>query len=107
MHLEIKKEISSNPDVNEKWQDYVTNVVMSYVKQMLPSTVIFEWKFSGGTTDYCFNWSNGSSAITSINVSDTGAILISGYSTNLRSNINFKTMFDKNTETGQPHSKED
>ena len=31
----------------------------------------------------------------------------SGYSTNLRSNIDFKTMLDKNTEAGQPHPKED
>ena len=31
----------------------------------------------------------------------------SGYSTNLRSNINFKTMLDKSTEAGQPHPKED
>ena len=31
----------------------------------------------------------------------------SGYSTNLRSNIDFKNMFDKNSEAGQPHPKED
>ena len=31
----------------------------------------------------------------------------SGYSTNLRSNIDFSTMFDKNSEAGQPHPKED
>ena len=31
----------------------------------------------------------------------------SGYSTNLRNNIDFKNMFDKNTESGQPHPKED
>ena len=31
----------------------------------------------------------------------------SGYSTNLRSNIDFKTMFEKNSEAGQAHPKED
>jgi hypothetical protein len=31
----------------------------------------------------------------------------SGYSTNLKSNIDFKNMFDKNSEAGQPHPKED
>lgn len=29
----------------EEWKNYVTNVVMEYVKQVLPSTTIFNWKF--------------------------------------------------------------
>lgn len=31
--------------IKEDWQDYITNVVMNYVKQMLPSTTIFKWGF--------------------------------------------------------------
>ena len=31
----------------------------------------------------------------------------SGYSTNLRGNIDFRNMFDKNSEAGQPNPKED
>ncbi len=31
----------------------------------------------------------------------------SGYTTNLKANIDFSTMFDKNTEAGMPHPKED
>ena len=31
--------------IKDKWQDYITNVVMEYIKQMIPSTTIFEWKF--------------------------------------------------------------
>lgn len=44
------------PDVDGKkciqdcWQEYITDVVMKYVKQMLPSTVVFKWYFGEANT---------------------------------------------------------
>lgn len=34
-----------NTENLEKWKDYVNNVVIEYVKQVLPSTSIFTWRF--------------------------------------------------------------
>ena len=82
-HLEIKKEISTTvPEANQKWQDYITNVVINYVKQMLPSTAIFSWEFTGGTEEPYFNWTDGSTAKTSNDVSYNGDTLGSGYDSN-------------------------
>ena len=33
-------------DLTECWQTYITDVVMNYVEQMLPSTTIFKWWFT-------------------------------------------------------------
>ena len=93
LRLEIKKEIISgnteiNKKINEKWQDYITNVVVNYVKQMLPSTSIFSWKFTGGTEEPFFKWKNNSTAITTTDVSYNGDTLMSGYSTNYQ-NLSF------------------
>ena len=89
LRLEIKKEIvSGNTEINEKWQDYITNVVVNYVKQMLPSTTIFFWKFTGGTEELFFKWKNNSTAITTTDVSYNGDTLTSGYSTNYQ-NLSF------------------
>lgn len=40
----------SGSTIQDKWQDYITNVVMNYVKQMLPSTSIFLWGFGDVTS---------------------------------------------------------
>lgn len=37
--------------IKENWQDYITNVVMNYVKQMLPSTTLFKWGFVSNIND--------------------------------------------------------
>lgn len=33
-------------NISQEWQKYITNVVMEYVKQMIPSTTIFKWEFN-------------------------------------------------------------
>ena len=45
MELMFLEKPINNSLCNDEWQDYITNVVMKYVKQMIPSTTIFKWGF--------------------------------------------------------------
>lgn len=41
-----KPSIANSGSLSGCWQTYITDVVMNYVKQMLPSTTIFKWWFT-------------------------------------------------------------
>ena len=102
LRLEIKKEISDVLEVNEKWQDYVTNVVMSYVKQMLPSTTVFSLEFTGGTPDYYLKWEDGTTSKKTIDVAYSGGNIMVYIKTNVPELITGKTGdFIETVKTGK------
>lgn len=42
--------VTGGTNVKDSWQAYITDVVMKYVKQMLPSTAVFKWYFGETNT---------------------------------------------------------
>lgn len=47
IHFNIPEEILGDEEAKKKWKHYINDIVIEYVKQMLPSTTIWEYSIEG------------------------------------------------------------
>ena len=96
MRIEFVDSPVDEPDFKREWQDYIRKVVVEYMKQLLPSTTIFEWGFCNDFSEPIGIHASGTVVqdITEMSIPGyadleqiSGEVVIPGYAGLVQSNI--------------------